>query len=94
MVGPLASVNAHMSFQVSFLVEGSLASRFRTDIFFLAYMSLQVDLQPLRSTVRLPAAFICASERLVFHVSLNVIIQVAFSHERFPAALNGAWEGP
>ena len=45
------------------------------------YVSLQVDLEALRTTVGLVATFVGAYVGLDLHVSLHMVCQMAFRHE-------------
>lgn len=94
MVRPLASVDSHVCLQVSLLIEGSLASRLRANVLFEPAVRFQMHIQPLLPAVGLVASGFGAFELLLIQVRLQVVIQVALSHEGFAAALLGAREGP
>jgi hypothetical protein len=70
VIGLLSCVDPQVGFEVTFLVEGSLAFLVRTHVLFVTKMSLYMNFKSLDSTVRLVATFVSASVLLYFDMCL------------------------
>ena len=81
MVWFLASVQAQVSLQISFLKERLAASFERADVVAHSIVLLDVHLKSLLSAVRLPAPLDWTDELLDFKMRLEVILQVSLRHE-------------
>ncbi len=87
MIRLFTSMNSKMCFEITFLIECSLALFIRTDVFFLAKMSFQMNFKSLLPAIRIGAPFECTLILFDLQMSLHMIIQMAFSHKRFTTAL-------
>lgn len=72
-VGSFSSVQSHVGFQISFLVEGFVASFERAHKVSPTLMLLQVDLEPLLSAERLVTARVGALKLALLGVDHHVV---------------------
>ncbi len=70
MIWLLPSMDSEMCFQISFFIESSLAFLVGANVLFLAYVSLNVNLKSLKSTVGFITTFKSAAMLFNFDMSL------------------------
>ncbi len=75
-------MNSHMRLEVALLKESPPARGFKADVLFQTHMSLEVHVEPLRSTVALIAAFISAFVSFNLEMRLHMVVKVTAGHER------------
>lgn len=94
VVGFLAGMYPHVSFQVAFFVEGPAARGLRTDIVLAPHVGLDVHFQALGPAIGATATLEGASVSLLLEVRLQVILQVTLGHEGLRTTLLSAGERP
>jgi hypothetical protein len=82
VIGSLSGMDPHVGLEVTLFIKGAATGWLRTDVPLGAFMRFKMYFKPQGTCVCLIAPLVGTLVRFLFHVRLQVVIQMTFGHKR------------